>query len=74
MVADRVIIIDISVVYQALVRQRMLFLEPAVRSMVETIPLSWLVKDLSLRNEDVQILRILLHSDALSSFPDRAKY
>ncbi len=35
--ADQIVMIAISVVYQALVRQLLLFLEPAERSMVQTI-------------------------------------
>ncbi len=47
--ADQIVMIAISAVYEALVRERVLFLEPAARSMVQTIPPSWLVKDSSVQ-------------------------
>ncbi len=54
--ADQIVMIAISVVYQALMRlQRPITFEPALRSMVRTIPPSWLVRDSSVPEEDVQI-------------------
>ncbi len=54
--ADQIIMIAISVVHQAWERQLLFSAAPAVRAMVQTIPPSWLFKDSSVREEDVQIL------------------
>ncbi len=62
--ADQIVMIALSVVYEALVRHRLLFFEPEVRSMVQSVPPSWLVKDSSILEEDIQILWNILNSDA----------
>ncbi len=51
--ADHIVMIAVTVVYQALVRQRFIFLEPSVRAMVRSIPPIWLVKGSSVDEGDV---------------------
>ncbi len=65
--------VAISVVYQVLVRQRLLFLQPTVRSMVQTIPPSWLIKHSSVREGDAQVLWDLLNSNTWNCCPERGK-
>ncbi len=60
-----------TVVYQALVRQRFIFLEPSVRAMVRSIPPIWLVKGSSVDEGDVKKLWNLLDSDAWYACPER---
>ncbi len=65
--------IAISAVYQALMQQLLSFFQSPVRSMVQTTPPSWLVKNSSVCEEDAQIFGIVL-SGVWNSYTHRGKH